>query len=334
MRYEDRTVDPFTVKKLSLLELIFLLREETGRELVITSNWKECCQYFALVRMPAPLGFLIVANCDIEKDTILPSSYGGEKLPLAKEKLIRNSEFLARMEYVNGQDGEFFQAEKSGDLGTLFAHLPDRAFLDTHRFCSEDIASFQLENCKLKMIDSDHFVFVATNDIQKGAIIGQSYGLNYWLTVAKSPCLFYQNTLDIVDLSQYSFSVVCGAKDHRGGMLVGRDGGLCFSFFVDYFEALTKEILKGESGGTIALDGDHHFRGQFIRFVMSQMLLDVVVTAKDFEKDLMRQVDPITTKPNGLFFFFTARAVVSSCNPPPGSTVDEEGRTVVARKVN
>ena len=334
MRYEDRTVNPFSEEILSLSQLKRLLKEQTGRDLVTRFAWDQCCRYFALVRMPAPLGFLIVANCDIKKNTILPCSYGGEKLAPAKEKLMANSEFLQEIQYENGQDSDFFQAEKFGDFGALFAHLPDRASLEAHQFRPEDIALFQLENCQIAIAHSGEVVFITTNDIQKGAIIGQNYGENYWLTLRArtSPILFYQNTLNPVDLSQYSFSVVCGARNHDGDFLVGRDGRFCFPVLGGGLEARCTEMLNATSG-TIALDGDHHFSGHFLRFPKSNMLLDAVVTGKDFEEKFGEQVDLTTNKPKGLFFFSTARAVVSGCNPPPGSTVDKEGRTVVP-KVN
>lgn len=207
-------------KELSLKEIQQVVLDKTGRKLefenpILAASYSKL---FKLVYLSAPIGFIIVANERIEKDTLL-CPYGGENIPLSSTENNQEIEYLATL-FIDSNMSQAFlqQAQKHGDLGSLFCHLPDEEFLNSNGFKPSDYSKIHQKNVRTVLLeDTNRIYLVATKAIEPGVPLGLNYGPMYWLDMQQSPAFFSANSYKLIDMKQLECSVLAGFYNRTTG---------------------------------------------------------------------------------------------------------------------
>ncbi len=206
MRFLNLTLNP--PKETTLADDIIksLIKAGTGRDLIFTdtrqSNYNSL---FKLVRFPNPVGFAIVANQDIHAGTLL-CPYGGK----AVNSHDCDVDISYRIKSTSMYGGTIAQdAKESGDLGSLFVHLPTSEFLNTIGLNETQMAGVQCANTEVifaRLPEGAMALYLhATEKIPAGSILGFDYGLPYWAEMKISPILFKKGHHQIIPAKDLTF---------------------------------------------------------------------------------------------------------------------------------
>ena len=254
--------------ELPLQAICQIVEKYTNRKLIFeeSSLKQKYDRLFKLALFPEPIGFVVVANEFIKKNTEL-CPYGGETI---LSSIAQNDvTYLLQVDKNSAQN-----ARNYGDIGSLFCHLPDKAFLDQFEFKDNCRAVIQQANVAA-ISRGGRIYFVATQDIQPNTPIGYSYGSMYWLEVKHSPILFAANSLTEVNLATQNFRPLIGLYDLATGSTRlfntqsrERDChcGLPITQFLELFKTQSESVAYQNSNIDIILEiqecvkvlGEHH----------------------------------------------------------------------------
>lgn len=325
MKFLNLTVEPHRETDITLKQFQNLIFLGTGRQLVLEDPflYYQNEDYFKLVRFPDPIGFTIVANKKIPKNTTL-CFYGGDNI--TDETTQQNIAYLLRCAGIAGISLTQ-QAEKSGDIGALFAHLPDQAFLTELGVDIADQTKIQTENVEVTCIPSNgklRLGLASSTDIEPGSIIGFNYGLHYWVEIGASPVFFQKNSIKPIASTELAFknplAVLCTENnnprlfDVQAHTANSRTSALSLFFFYNRFQTPStseQTVLYQDKNTTISVALD--------RTTFNETLAKTRITNQKADSK-----QAATTQP---FIFFKTKQVIG-CAPPPES-VFENNKTVL-----
>lgn len=322
MKYVDFTHTPAIEQDLSLHEIQAIIQSDTKRTLIFEDPElaKQYDCLFKLVRLPNPIGFAIVANQRIPKNTVL-CPYGGEtqsKLPLENNDDI---EYLLSCTNQYTKEKISQQARVHGDLGSLFAHLPNLEFLEQIGLSQQ--AEIQTSNIKVfydfvnqHSKKTVRLFFISTQDIYPDTIIGFNYGMEYWIESKVSPNLFHRNKNTLIDITRLNFDRVAAFCDQSGKTRIYNIADPKHHIIVGYALKTVllacKKTLKNDQTGSspVIFQSMHHY------LALSMQEINRVLKKEELSRE------------KHIFLFFNTVQVVG-CPPPPNSHIDENGITHV-----
>ncbi|OGT25222.1 MAG: hypothetical protein A3I77_05205 [Gammaproteobacteria bacterium RIFCSPLOWO2_02_FULL_42_14] len=322
MTFLNLTVDPPVERELSLMQVQSIIKAGTGRDLVFEDLQFTRFSLLKLVRFPDPIGFAIVANQDIKSGTVL-CPYGGEITSQpASPAPCTDIDYL--LTAIDKNETYQQQARNSGDLGALFAHLPDKEFLEHIGLDTKDYPKIQMANTTniLCPVNSGNYRFYmqSTCEIKKGTVIGFSYGWEYWAEKMISPVFFVNSTTEIFDMAQAQFTGRAIPYDSNKDIqktMIGRENKLnSYSLF------LFAQILSSypaEAKTIILKHGLELERAAFFATTLRAACANPDVrTLKDLRLKQVMVFFPITQQSKG-------------CEPPEDSYITKEGVTKVPK---
>lgn len=155
-------------------------------------------------KMSTTLGFGVFALEDIQKDQLI-CLYTGD---IVENKSLQNPFF----EYVvsTKNSTQFVDAANRGNIGRFMQHLPNEETLKKYFYFynNDDHAMVATANAYFGTITIDCEIYPALYakcDISKFALIGLSYGENYWQYHCRPPELFHLVDSTIIHHQRYHF---------------------------------------------------------------------------------------------------------------------------------